>query len=199
MREGIVRSFSFNPQFARQDALRSELAQLRSSGDAIQAAIDAAVDLKVTASVCAKSWLHVESTTVFLHHLVLEDNVTSDARAADPLEAMRTYLASAESQVKGVMFDEYELGVAQKRLSMAIALAHTTLDLLSDELDDIAQRQQSQVDETQRGSASWRGYYPCSGADFSVPGYGSENLCRLTQFARRQDQPGIDHQLVIVP
>jgi hypothetical protein len=83
---------------------------------------------------------------------VLEDNLTSDARAVDPLEAMRTYLAGAEAQVKGVMSEEYDIQISQKRLTMAIALANTTLDLLSTYMDDLANQQRTQFD-----SPGWRG------------------------------------------
>jgi hypothetical protein len=149
-------SFDLNAQLAQQDALRNDLSQLRSSGDAIQTDIDAVTDSKGVASLCNKAWMHVESTDLFLHGLVLEDNLTSDARAADPLEAMRTYLAGAEAQVKGVMSDEYEVDIAKKRLTMAVALADTTLDLLSGYVDDIAKQQRAQLDAAQRSSLGWR-------------------------------------------
>jgi hypothetical protein len=150
-------SFDMNAHLAQQDALRSDLTQLRSSGDAIQADIDAVTDSKGVASACNKSWMHVESTTVFLHDLVLEDNLTTDARAADLLEAMRTYLAGAEAQVKGVMSDEYEVDIVKKRLTMAVALADSTLELLSGYVDDIAKQQRAQLDATQHDSHGWRG------------------------------------------
>jgi hypothetical protein len=150
-------SFDLNAQLAQQDALRSDLRQLRSSGDAIQTDIDAIVDSKGIASACNKSWLHVESTNLFLHDLVLEDNLTSDARAADPLEAMRTYLAGAETQVKGVMSDEYEIDVAKKRLTMAVALADTTLELMSDHVEAVAQQQRAQLEAAQQNSHGWLG------------------------------------------
>jgi hypothetical protein len=149
-------SFDLNAQLAQQDALRNDLSQLRSSGDAIQTDIDAVTDSKGVASLCNKAWMHVESTDLFLHSLVLEDNLTSDARATDPLEAMRTYLAGAEAQVKGVMSDEYEVDIAKKRLTMAVALADTTLDLLSGYVDDVAKQQRAQLDAAQRSSLGWR-------------------------------------------
>jgi hypothetical protein len=149
-------SFDLNAQLAQQDALRNDLTQLRSSGDAIQAAIDAVTDVKGAAVLCSKAWMHVESTDLFLHSLVLEDNLTSDARAVDPLEAMRTYLAGAEAQVKGVMSDEYEVDVAKQRLTMAVALADTTLELLAGYVDDIAKQQRAELDATQHGSHGWR-------------------------------------------
>jgi hypothetical protein len=149
-------SFDLNAQLAQQDALRNDLSQLRSSGDAIQADIDAVTDSKGVAALCNKAWMHVESTDLFLHGLVLEDNLTSDARAADPLEAMRTYLAGAEAQVKGVMSDEYEVDIAKKRLTMAVALTDTTLELLSGYVDDIAKQQRAQLDAAQQSSRGWR-------------------------------------------
>jgi hypothetical protein len=150
-------SFDLNAQLAQQDALRNDLRELRSSGDTIQTDIDATVDSKGIASACNKSWLHVESTSLFLHDLVLEDNLTSDARAADPLEAMRTYLAGAGAQVKGVMSSEYEVDVAKKRLTMAIALADMTLELMSDHVEAIAQQQKAQSEAAQYNSHGWRG------------------------------------------
>lgn len=145
-------SFDASKQSGQQDILRSDLTQLRSSGDAVQTDIDGVVDAKGAASACHKSWMHIETCTLFLHSLVLEDNLTSDARAVDPLEAMRTYLAGAEAQVKGVMSEEYDIQTSQKRLTMAIALANTTLDLLSTYMDDLANQQRTQFD-----SPRWRG------------------------------------------
>ena len=123
---------------SQQDVFRSDLSQLSSSGAGIQADIDAVTDARGVASACHKVWMHIETCSTFLHDLVLEDNLTSDARAADPLEAIRTYLGGAAAQVKGVMSDEYEIQTAQKRLTMAIALAATTLELLSNYMDDLA-------------------------------------------------------------
>jgi hypothetical protein len=149
-------SFDPNEQLAQQDAFRNDLSQLRSSGDAIQADIDAVTDIKGAAALCNKAWMHVEGTDLFLHSLVLEDNLISDARAVDPLEAMRTYLAAAEVQVKGVMSDEYEVDVAKKRLTMAVSLADTTLELLAGYVDDISKQQRAQLDEAQQAHHGWR-------------------------------------------
>lgn len=144
-------SYDRSGQLNQQDVLRSDLSQLRSSGEGIQSEIDAFADAKGVASACHKSWMHIETCNLFLHDLVLEDNLSSDARAADPLEAMRTYLAGAAAQVKGVMSEEYEIPTAQKRLTMAIALADTTLGLLWSHLDDVANQQRTELD-----SPGWR-------------------------------------------
>lgn len=145
-------SFDTNPQFSQQDTFRSDLSQLQSAGETIGAEIAAVSDSGGVAAACHKAWMHVETCTLFLHSLVIEDNLTSDARAADPLEATRTYLAAAQAQIKGVMSDEYDPAVAQKRLSMALALSDTTLGLLSGYLNDVADRQRAQQD-----TRGWRG------------------------------------------
>lgn len=144
-------SFDASGQISQHDALRNDLTQLRSSGDAIQTNLDAVVDAKGVASVCHQVWMHIETCTLFLHSLVLEDNLTSDARAVDPLDAMRTYLAGGETQVKGVMSEEYEVDIARKRLTMALALADTTLEQLSNYMDELSSRLQSQA-----SSPGWR-------------------------------------------
>lgn len=145
-------TFDIDPRASQQDTFRNDLAQLQSTGETIAAEVAAVSDTRGVADACNRTWMHVETCTLFLHSLVIEDNLTSDARAADPLEATRTYLAAAQAQVKGVMSDEYEPAVAQKRLTMALALADTTLGLLSGYLDDVADRQRAQQD-----SRGWRG------------------------------------------
>jgi hypothetical protein len=145
-------SFDVSGQLSQHDILRSDLTQLRSSGDAIQTDLDAVVDAKGAASACHKVWMHIETCTLFLHNLVLEEDLTSDARAVDPLDAMRTYLGGAEAQVKGVMSEEYEVDIAKKRLTMAMALADTTLEQVSSYMDELSSRLQTRVN-----SPGWRG------------------------------------------
>jgi hypothetical protein len=70
---------------------------------------------------------------------------------------MRTYLAGAETQVKGVMSNEYEIDVAKKRLTMAVALADTTLELMSDHVEAVTQQQRAQLEAAQHNSHGWRG------------------------------------------
>jgi hypothetical protein len=54
------------------------------------------------------------------------------------------------------MSNEYEIDVAKKRLTMAVALADTTLELMSGHVDAVAQQQRAQLDAAQR-SRGWGG------------------------------------------
>jgi hypothetical protein len=117
-------------QLAHQDMIRSTLAQLQSEASSLDDRLAAVTDLRGIASLCDAVWKQLQNTDLFLHDILVDERWSPDARVADPLEAIREYLAHAELQVKGVMAEDYEVDIARKRLTMATALDHTVLDLL---------------------------------------------------------------------
>ena len=149
-------TFNPNTSLAHEETLRSGLDRLRSSGDDVRADAQAAADTRAIGAVCRDLLVHVESLTLFLNDLVIEQPIDSGAGSSDPVGVVRACIAGAQDQVKQVMSNEYEVDVARKRLSMASGLADAALESLSHYIDEVSTRQ-AHMDTTDGGSSGWRG------------------------------------------